>query len=184
MKCTNCKKGELTPSYIDKQFKAHTCSNCEGNWILIEDYASWKELNPEHSYSNDDSTKFETEETKKALLCPVSGTIMRKFKISNTTEHRLDYSVATGGVWLDKGEWELLKQEGLAGFLNSVLTAPWQKNIRLNNTIDNFSEIYKNKFGQDSYEKLKEFRKWLIKQDNKSDLKAYILAEDPYSAEK
>ncbi len=40
---------------------------------------------------------------------------MRKLRLSTTTEHRIDYSASVAGVWLDKGEWQLLKEEGLAG---------------------------------------------------------------------
>ncbi len=180
MKCTSCKQGELTPSFIEGQFRAHTCSSCNGNWVLIEDYVSWKEKNPQYTF--DQAITCEIDETKRALLCPVSGKIMRKLRLSSNSDHRIDYSASVGGVWLDKGEWELLKTEGLAGSLNAVLTAHWQRNIRMNSTKDNFTEIYTDKFGNESYEKVKEFREWLHNQSDKADLRAYILAEDPYSA--
>ncbi|AZQ82656.1 hypothetical protein EKO29_00390 [Colwellia sp. Arc7-635] len=182
MKCTSCKQGELTPSFLEGQFRSHTCTNCHGNWILIEDYVAWKERNPEFSF--DESLQYDIDESKQALLCPVTGTIMRKFKLSTTTDHRIDYSASVGGVWLDKGEWELLKKENLAGSLNSVLTTHWQRNIRTNSTKDNFAEIYQDKFGEETYTKIKALREWLYQQPNKADLRAYLLAEDPYSAEK
>ncbi len=182
MKCTSCKQGELLPSYIEGQFRAHTCSNCKGNWILIEDYVTWKERNPQFTF--DETTTCEIDETKKAVLCPVTGTIMRKMRLSTATDHRIDYSASVGGVWLDTGEWELLKSKGLAGSLNAVLTAHWQRNVRMNSTKDNFTEIYKDKFGEESYNKIKELRSWLNSQPNKADLRAYLLAEDPYSADK
>jgi len=65
-----------------------------------------------------------------------------------------------------------------------LLTPHWQKNIRINNTKDNFTEIYKDKFGEVPYEKIKKLREWLYQQPNKADLRAYLLAENPYSAEK
>jgi len=182
MKCTSCKQGELIPSFIDGQFRAHTCSNCSGNWLLIEDYVAWKERNSQFSF--DETLECEIDESKQALLCPVTGAIMRKLRLSTTTEHRIDYSASVGGVWLDKGEWDLLKKEGLAGSLNAVLTAHWQRNIRLNSTKDNFTEIYSDKFGKESYDKVKALREWLYQQPNKADLRAYLLAVDPYSANK
>jgi Zn-finger nucleic acid-binding protein len=182
MKCTSCKSGELLPSFIEGQFRAHTCSNCGGNWVLVEDYVSWKERNPQYIF--DEEVSCEADDNKHALLCPVTGTIMRKLRLSTRSSHRLDYSASVGGVWLDKGEWELLKEEGLAGSLNAVLTAHWQRNIRINNTKDNFTEIYKDKFGVQNYDKIKQLREWLNQQENKADLRAYLLAEDPYSAEK
>lgn len=182
MKCTSCKKGILSPSFIEGLFRAHTCTTCAGNWILIEDYVAWKERNPEFQFLTD--TAYEIEESTTALLCPMTGTIMRKFRLSSTNPHYLDYSSSVGGVWLDKGEWELLKQEGFAGSLNTVLTAHWQKNIRLDSAKDNFTAIYTDKFGQESYHKVREMREWLNSHPCKADLRAYLLAEDPYSAEK
>lgn len=185
MNCTSCNEGALFPSFIDGQFRAHTCSNCGGNWILIEDYVSWKERNSDYKFSDEISVEeSDISDSKKALLCPASGTIMRKFKISASNEHKLDYSSAVGGLWLDKGEWDLLKSEGLAGCLNSIVTQNWQRNIRQNSAQQNFSEIYKDKFGEENYSKIKEIREWLGSQEQKADLRAYLLAEDPYSAEK
>ncbi len=182
MKCTSCKKGILSPSFIDGLFRAHTCTECAGNWILIEDYVTWKERNSEHQFSAEVSC--EAEETTTALLCPMTGTIMRKFRLAAKNSHRIDYSSSVGGVWLDKGEWELLKQEGLAGSLNAVLTAHWQNNIRADSAKDTFTAIYQDKFGQEAYSKVHEFREWLNSHPCKADLRAYLLAEDPYSAEK
>lgn len=185
MKCTRCKKGELVPSYIEGQFRAHTCSNCSGNWILIEDYVTWKEHNPQFTFDKNTICDADEaiEESKSAVICPVTGGIMRKMRLSNTTDQRIDYSTRVGGVWLDKGEWELLKSKGLAGSLNAVLTSYWQKNIRINSTKDNFTEIYKDKFGEADYNNIKTLREWLNSQPNKADLRAYLLADDPYSAE-
>jgi len=181
MKCTSCKNGELVPNFIEGQFRAHSCNKCHGHWILIEDYISWKERNPQYKFN--ENVTCEIEDSKQALLCPITGLIMRKLRLSTSTNHKIDYSASVGGVWLDKGEWELLKAENLAGSLNSVLTAHWQRNIRLSSAKENFAEIYNDKFGDSSYKKIKDIRNWLLEQPNKSDLRAYLLAEDPYSAE-
>ncbi|WP_444892501.1 hypothetical protein ACJJIE_17520 [Microbulbifer sp. TRSA001] len=109
---------------------------------------------------------------------------MQKVKILASSERRIDYSTVVGGVWLDKGEWNLLKAEGLAGSLNFLVTHEWQKKIRESKAYKNFSEMYKDKFGEDLYDKVKEVREWLISNENKSDILAYLNAEDPYSAER
>lgn len=186
MRCTSCKSGVLKPNFIDELFRAHTCSSCGGSWVLIQDYVAWKERNPEYKFP-ENLTAFdesETSDTKQAMLCPVSGAIMQKFRISAGNDHRLDYSAAVGGLWLDKGEWELLKAEGLAGSLNAVVTQQWQNKVRQDSARENFSEIYKLKFGEDLYSKIREVREWLQSQEQKADIRAYLLAEDPYSAEK
>lgn len=182
MKCPSCKNSNLVPSYLDGLFRAHTCRECSGNWLLIEDYIAWKERNPEFDFFNE--IDFETDDSKKALICPVTGKIMNKYRITHDSDHRLDYSPGVGGIWLDHGEWEHLKQNKLAGSLNKLFTSQWQKSIRENSARNTFTEIYREKFGEESYEKAKEIREWLNSHPSKADIRAYILADDPYSADK
>jgi Zn-finger nucleic acid-binding protein len=180
MNCTSCAKGLLKPTFLEGQFRSHKCNNCHGDWVLIEDYVAWKERNPNYKFA--DSISFEENEvkdSKRALFCPVSGVMMRKFKLSASHEHRIDYSAAVGGIWLDDGEWELLKSEGLAGSLNSVVTQNWQKELQKETAKVNFEDIYVSKFGHDNYAKVKAFRTWLDSQDNKADLRAYIVGGSP-----
>ncbi|AWF79441.1 hypothetical protein BTJ40_00570 [Microbulbifer sp. A4B17] len=185
-RCTSCKNGVLKSGFIEELFRAYTCSSCEGNWILIEDYLSWKIQNPEYKFSEDVSNLNDViaEDTKRAILCPVSGSIMQKIKIIASSEHRIDYSTVVGGVWLDKGEWDLLKLEGLAGSLNFLVTHEWQKKIRESKAHETFSERYRSKFGDELYGKVKEVRKWLYEEAQRIDILAYLNAEDPYSAER
>lgn len=183
MRCTSCKQGELQASFIEQQFRAHTCDHCGGNWILVEDYVSWKERNPQYAFT-DAAVSEDTADSHLALFCPVSGVIMRKLRITKDSSHRLDYSVPVGGVWLDKGEWDLLKTAGLAGSLNKILTEQWQNKIREQKAEDTFTQLYINKFGQDDYAKIKALREWLVNHPQKAELRSYLLADDPYSAKK
>jgi Zn-finger nucleic acid-binding protein len=182
MRCCGCKEGQLQGSFIDQQFRAHTCNQCGGNWILIEDYVQWKECNPHHNFAT--VTVEDMDDSSKALFCPVSGVIMRKLRISKDSSHRIDYSVPVGGVWLDKGEWELLKSAGLAGSLNAILTEQWQTKIKEQKAEQTFEQLYLAKFGEQDYARIKELRAWLNNHPRKADLRSYLLADDPYSARK
>lgn len=184
MKCPSCQNGSLNPHFIDQLFRSHKCNQCEGDWILVEDFVSWKDRNPEYRFNESLNVSEEISDTKQAMLCPVSGVIMRKFKISAEHDHRIDYSHLSGGIWLDKGEWELLKAENIAGSLNKVVTQVWQNQIREDSAIENFKEIYANKFSNEDYTQLKEVKAWLDQHPQKHDLRAYLMAEDPYSAQK
>lgn len=182
MKCPSCKGSNLSPSFIEDLFRAHTCCDCGGNWIFIDDYLVWLEHNKEYSFTNNDT--FEVDDTKTALFCPVTSAIMQKYRISNHSEHRVDYSPSVGGIWLDSGEWEYLKEHKLAGSLNKLITNEWQKRLRDENAELTFSEIYSERFGEESYKKVKEIREWINNHPNKMDLRAYILAVDPYTVDK
>ncbi|WP_447895028.1 MULTISPECIES: zf-TFIIB domain-containing protein [unclassified Vreelandella] len=182
MKCTACQEGKLVPSFLDSLFRCHTCENCGGNWLLIEDYISWKERHPEHVFDDDHIENIDAEDTVGAMICPVTGGIMSKFRISKDHSHRLDYSARVGGVWLNRGEWEMLVAEGLAGNLNAILTDHWQQRIRAERTSDTFADLYRQKFGDEDYEKALAIRQWLHDHPQKPDLRAFLMAENPFSA--
>ncbi|WP_087018509.1 zf-TFIIB domain-containing protein [Thaumasiovibrio subtropicus] len=185
MKCPQCREGQLMPNFIDAQFRAHQCDSCRGDWILIEDFVTWREHNPDYEFAPMFNVEEdEIDDTTKAMMCPATGTFMRKFRITAQSGHRLDYSSAVGGIWLDNGEWELLKKEGVAGRLNAIVTNSWQQKLRETSAQESFSDIYHAKFGQDDYSKLRDIREWLATHPQKADLRAYLLAEDPYSAER
>jgi len=187
MKCTNCDIGLLKLDLIENLFPAFTCSSCSGNWILIDNYAIWKTNNPKFKFSNDDGiteSEFKQFDNNKALICPISGSIMQKISISAINQHKINYSAKAGGLWLYKGEWSYLKKEGLAGSLNTLLTKHQQNIIKQDNARNHFSKIYQEKFGSQSYTKIKELREWLSNHEKKIGLKAYLFAEDPYSANK
>ncbi|WP_165856111.1 zf-TFIIB domain-containing protein [Marinobacter sp. JSM 1782161] len=180
MNCTSCKQGKLIPNFLEPQLRSHACNHCGGDWLLVEDYVAWKENNPEFTVA--EHADFEIEDTQHALLCPATGAIMHKYHIANDSDHKLDYSPRVGGIWMDKGEWTYLKLANLAGSLNRIFTDQWQQAIRTQSARETFEDIYQERFGEDDYRKARDVREWLRNNANRADLRAYILAEDPYSA--
>lgn len=181
MKCPSCVNGILVDSYLEKSFSCKTCESCEGHWILLEDFLQWREQDGQENIEAVDIA-FELSETTRAMVCPVSGKLMLKFKISNETSHKLDLSPSVNGIWLDKGEWEYLKQAGLAGRINSIFTEPWQRQIRKEKAYQVFDDMYREQFGEDDYSKLKELREWLNNHPRKKLLYAFLNANNPWSA--
>ena len=178
MKCTSCGNGTLNSSYLEPQLPCYQCSNCSGNFLMISDFLRWKETN-DIVQPQDSNCTIEAEETSKAMICPKTGTLMTKYKISKDTDHRLDLSPSIDAVWIDKGEWELLKEEGLANNISAIFTDHWQRKVRDEETADIFSSLYQRKFGG-YYSQLQAFRKTLDTMDNRSEALAYLMAEDPY----
>jgi len=178
MKCTSCRKGTLNPSYLEPQLPCYTCSNCGGNLLMLSDFLGWKEDNKETLLTTDGTT-IEVQETSKAMLCPKTGGLMTKYKISKDSEHRLDLSPSINAVWIDQGEWELLKEKGLAGSINSIFTDHWQEDIRSGESSDIMSAIYKRKFGT-HYGEIKAFRELINDKEYRSQAIAYLMAENPY----
>ena len=182
MNCPSCRSGYLKPAYLEEQFLCHTCSSCGGNWILLRDYLAWRDKHPDFHFE-EPSIEASAHESKQALICPVSGALMLKYRISKDNDHRIDLSPKVYGIWLDKGEWELLKAEGLAGSLNSIFTEPWQRHIREESAKEVFEALYLEEFGEADYSKIKAMRAWIDAHPEKHHLLAYLLADDPYSAQ-
>ncbi|MCX4026054.1 zf-TFIIB domain-containing protein [Endozoicomonas sp. SM1973] len=183
MKCTKCKQGFLTPIKLEPTFPCLECSECQGHWLYLEDYLRWLEQSStEETLESQVNEHIEVDDSKQALLCPETGRIMLKYRISADNSHKVDLSPEVNGIWLDKGEWTLLKNEGLARKLNQIFTEPWQRKIREETAQRNFADQYQNTFGEADYEELKHMREWLNSKKNKQSMIAYLLAENPYSA--
>lgn len=183
MKCPSCQQGELKYSQLEEFLPCQTCNHCAGNWLLLIDYLSWQSVTKFATTADENlvNTTIEADESSRALICPVTGKLMTKYRISSKTSHKIDLSTAANGIWLDKGEWELLKQQGLAHKLNSIFTEPYQKHIRDELASKSFEELYQQQFGEEAYQQLKTFRTWLDQQDKRAEILAYLIAEDPYS---
>jgi len=176
MKCTSCGQGYLTPAYLEGLLPCHTCGACKGNLVMLGDYLRWREQNKEMQFERVKDADVGVEETSKAMLCPKTT----KYKISKNTDHRLDLSPTINAVWMDAGEWELIKENGLAGKLNNIFTDHWQMEIRSQESADVLAELYRRKFG-DQYQTIREFRETLNQLDSKSEALAYLMSDDPYS---
>ena len=179
MKCTSCGEATLNSSYLEPQLPCYTCPACNGSLLMLSDFLRWKENHDSKDLIANTAT-IEVQETSKAMLCPKTGGLMTKYKISKDTEHRLDLSPTINAVWMDKGEWELLKEKGLAGKINAIFTDHWQEEIRSEESADILSALYKRKFGS-HYEDIKAFRELIGDKKYRSEAIAYLLAEDPYS---
>ncbi|UYZ83227.1 zf-TFIIB domain-containing protein [Entomomonas sp. E2T0] len=184
MKCPSCQQGELKYSQLEEFLPCQTCNHCGGNWLLLIDYLSWQSVTKFAATTDEThtNTTIEADESSHALICPVTGTLMTKYRISSKSTHKIDLSTAANAIWLDKGEWVLLKQQGLSHKLNSIFTEPYQKHIREELASKTFEELYQHQFGKEAYQQLKTFRTWLDKQDKRAAMLAYLIAEDPYSA--
>lgn len=179
MKCTACKAGNLSPAYLDVLLPCHTCTGCGGSLLKMVDYFRWQDDAESLDLERNPPVDVLAEETTKALMCPKTGGVMTKYRISADTEHRLDFSAAINAVWLDSGEWGLLKQNGLALRLNRIFTDHWQHEIRDQESQETMRELYARRFG-DHYQELQQMRAKLAELPDRHEALAYLSADDPY----
>jgi Zn-finger nucleic acid-binding protein len=148
---------------------------------MLTDYLRWLEHNDKPEFVVDAGAVIKAEESEKALLCPKTGGLMTKYKISADSDHRLDYSPRINAVWMDAGEWELIKQKGLAGQLNKVFTDHWQKELVSQESAEILEGLYERRFGE-HYAAIKAFREILDQLPERHEVLAYLMSDDPYEA--
>lgn len=181
MQCPSCQQGKLADAQLEQFLPCKTCNQCGGHWLLLIDYLAWQETTQFQEDAEQVDNKVEVDESTQALICPVTGTLMTKYRISSKTSHKIDFSMAANGIWLDSGEWDLLKQQNLAHKLNNIFTEPYQKHIRDELACENFALFYQHQFGEEAYKQIKSFREWLNQQAKRDEIIAYLIAEDPYA---
>ncbi len=184
MKCTNCETGQLKPSTLDSTLICHACDHCGGHWIKLEDYIEWhKTQEPQQAVVDEIGVEVDTLESSHALLCPESGAIMTKFRITSDTDHKIDWCNQSSSIWLDKGEWNLLKEKGVADKLNQIFSKEWQEKIITETSKNNREVMLINKLGEENYSRLKLVRTWLHEQsdEEKALMVSFLVSRNPFS---
>jgi len=179
-KCPVCKE-TLQDITLEDGLPAQQCPRCEGIWISSNPYLAWLKRHgldlPVKKGAEEDSTLWETKELK---ICPDCGRILSRFQVLSSPKLYLDHCGHCNGVWFDKGEWKFLTERNLHDNLNSFFTRPWQVHVQEENTFTVMDKLYREKFGETDYAKIREFREWLKDNPHRPILLAYLQAENPY----
>jgi len=186
MKCPQCKGYSLEPKELEPGLVAGACAKCDGTLISLMNYRYWADqLIPSDSgrepqvsdqvLLGENEIK-EVEDTSQAQVCPKCSKLMTKFQIGLMTSNRIDMCNNCDEAWLDKGEWKLLKQLDLAEKLPKIFTEAWQRNIRLQRQAILQKERYSALLGEEDFEKLDEFKQWLVKHPEREQMKQYLIA--------
>lgn len=116
---------------LGEGLKAFRCKSSGGLYIPAGCYMDWLQSQPARTphLPGSDAGAEPAGETSDALLCPESGTLMTRYKVGHGFPFSIDRSI-TGGIWLDGGEWEALRERNFHDEIHLVFTAPWQKQVR------------------------------------------------------
>jgi Zn-finger nucleic acid-binding protein len=111
----------------------------------------------------------------KAKICPECEHILIKYKVSKNLNFYIECCGTCGGVWLDTNKWDIIYENDLYLKIYDIFTHFWQKKIRDEHKSEYFDKMYKNKFGRLDYEKLKDFKNWIEKKDNKKECIDFLI---------
>ncbi|NNE99901.1 MAG: zf-TFIIB domain-containing protein [Pyrinomonadaceae bacterium] len=181
MKCPVCKEENFESKEIEPNLFAEVCSKCLGKWISSDNYNRWlaglEGRLPEIPSS--DEAAFTIREFELAKLCPQCRRILVKYKIGRNIAFKIDRCGNCAGVWLDSDEWATLRSRNLHDELNKVFTDHWQEEVKKEETRQALEKIYAEKFGEDDYRKIKDFKTWIEQHEKSSEIKAFIRDKNP-----
>lgn len=162
---------------IEPGLRVCECPKSGGLWIPLQNYLNWKEQQPEIPMpTSEEPMATQAEEPKhKALICPESGRLLLRYRVGHGLPFHIARSPATGGVWLEKGEWEALKSKGLHVSLHLVFTAAYQRQIRSAVYMQALSDTFRDRIGAEDFAKVGEFAVWLIHHPKGRDICCYLL---------
>jgi len=133
-------------------------------------YRYWAEQRNEVQKTQSDVA----EEPAGAKHCPKCSGMMTKYRIGNETQNRLELCAHCDEVWLDAGEWDLVKNLDLHNKLSSVFTDAWQRNIRLQKETDNLRAYYSALVGAEAFKRLEDLKQWIDQHEKRGELLHYL----------
>ena len=99
---------------------------------------------------------------------------MVKYKVKPDGAHGLDYCFSCEHVWLDRGEWEYLKAEGLETHITSISTDAWQRKLREQLGARIRIGKFQQSIGAEAFQEVERFRKWLDDQPGRESILRYL----------
>lgn len=174
MDCPQCKGYRLEPKMLEEGLLAASCIKCEGALLPLMNYRYWIDQQPE--VVTDTQNTEVAEDNEKAQLCPKCRHLMTKYRIGSNSLNRIDLCSACDEAWLDKGEWQLLKQLDLHEKLPRIFTDAWQRNIRQKRSEALQRKRYIEMLGEADHNRLTDFKVWLDNHSEKQSILRYLFS--------
>lgn len=173
MNCPNCPCQALAPTALEPGLIAAGCQTCGGTLLPLMNYRYWLDHNPQLNPQNCEAAH----ESPGAKICPKCSKLMTKYLLGVESKNRLDLCAHCDEVWLDAGEWVLVREMNLHTLLPKVFTDAWQKNIRHQRQAQKLREHYVTMMGEQDFAKVEAFKSWLDAHPHAADIKHYVTAK-------
>lgn len=158
---------DLVQTELEPGLTSWRCPESGGNWIPAPAYWQWhSSLSHElKGYGNDSKENMSAPHTealkqRPALLCPESNCILVRYKVGGLGIF-IERSPISGGIWLDAGEWNLLKENTIHAHLHEIFTTSYQKRILREEAHQHMMEKFYDDLGEDVADSLSELADWL-----------------------
>lgn len=175
MLCPNCIGYQLQAKELEPGMVSASCDKCQGSLLSLINYQFWLGKQPPVTQPLDSAKELsEVEDSAHAKLCPKCNRLMAKYKFSNQSANRLDYCAPCSETWMDKGEWELVKEAGLEQNLAEIFTDKWKRLLREQRTAEVLEGRYRSLLGDEVFDQSVSFKTWLGEQEKQRDILQYL----------
>jgi len=149
------------------------CPKSGGCWISSEAYWRWQDRGEIGEGGPPLEVELSDDCNRRAMICPESGTVMLRYRVAADLSFFVERSSATGGVWLDRGEWEALRRAGIHRYLHLIFTAAYQKYRRRQSAQQAVVANMSRTLAAD-FDKVNEFRSWIDSHPARSQILAWL----------
>jgi len=177
--CPKDKRGTLVECVLDGELRAMQCSHCGGNWLRGAVYRLWQQNQPQEQQNvlpTRLDVPFEPPITDaQASLCPECQHYLSRVKLGQKHSFYLERCSNCGGIWCDRGEWEVLQQMGLQASLSYIFSGEWKTRIKALEYAERERQATTDKLGEDISQRLFELAEMLEKHPNGDFGVAYLM---------
>lgn len=164
---------------IEPGLSAYECPKSGGVWLPLQSYLKWAEAQPAPAAAQPEGNPpvIADDSKQPAHLCPESGRVLIRYRVGHGLPFHIDRSPETGGIWLDKGEWEALKGKGLHTELNHIFTSSYQHHIRVAEYEESLERAFRARIGAEDFQKALEIKQWITGHARRRDIWCYLKSE-------
>jgi Zn-finger nucleic acid-binding protein len=136
VQCPKDRDQEMEPGSLAHGPAAYHCPECEGNWISSVDYEDWREAGTVPHPAQVTVTAPLGESFAPALndtrasLCPECQHYLSRVRVGMGRSFYVERCSNCGGIWCDRGEWNILHQWNLSRLIDRLFTPEWQERVR------------------------------------------------------
>lgn len=162
---------------LEPGLSAYSCPKSGGVWIPLQNYLDWQMRQPKTAASvlAYPAPELADDSEQRALICPESGRLLLRYRVGQGLQFRLDRSPATGGVWLDRGEWETLKLKGLHTEMHLIFTAAYQRSLRSERYGQTMEQTFQDRIGKTDFPRVVEIKNWIEAHPRRHEICCYLL---------
>jgi hypothetical protein len=175
MKSPTGSRQTLTPITLEDGLTAYQCPESGGHYIPAAAYMRWLSKQPARSehLPPGSGTAAEERPSENAYLCPETDSIMTRYKVGHGFRFTIDRSI-TGGVWLDAGEWEALRQRNFHDEIHFIFTDPWQRKILREALSTSASQRLEARLGSDLFARLTTLKQEIANHPHQAEIHAFL----------